>query len=210
MTSVTEPSLAPHPSRPVRVAADGRNRRLPRGAAARPPAPRRLRRRAPSPCTSGATRAAAPLLLAHGGFDFAGTFDVFAPLLADAGWRVVSWDHRGHGDSEHAALYSWEADLRDAVAVLDSVDRRPVPVVGHSQGRQPRCSSWPTPCPHRVSHLVNLDGLPSRRAAPTWPTTSAPAARQRARPAGSTTGGRLGDRSASPGTLDELAGAAGA
>ena len=41
---------------------------------------------------------ARPLLLAHGGMDFARTFDVFAPLLADAGWRVVSWDHRGHGD----------------------------------------------------------------------------------------------------------------
>ena len=55
---------------------------------------------------------ATPILLAHGGFDFAGTFDVFAPLLADAGYRVVSWDHRGHGDSEHSPLYSWQADLR--------------------------------------------------------------------------------------------------
>jgi pimeloyl-ACP methyl ester carboxylesterase len=50
---------------------------------------------------------APPLLMAHGGFDFAGTFDVFAPILADAGHRVVSWDHRGHGDSQHAALYNW-------------------------------------------------------------------------------------------------------
>ena len=58
--------------------------------------------------------AAPPLLLAHGGFDFAGTYDVFAPLLPAAGWRVVSWDHRGHGDSDHAALYNWEADMRDA------------------------------------------------------------------------------------------------
>ena len=32
------------------------------------------------------------ILMAHGGFDFAGTFDGFAPLLADAGYRVVSWD----------------------------------------------------------------------------------------------------------------------
>src|SRR5690606_16280035 len=56
---------------------------------------------------------APPLLLAHGGFDFARTFDVFAPLLADGGWRVVSWDQRGHGDSEHAALYNWDADARD-------------------------------------------------------------------------------------------------
>src|SRR5690242_12101473 len=65
--------------------------------------------------------AAPPLLLAHGGMDFARTMDVFAPLLAADGWRVVSWDHRGHGDSEHAALYSWDSDLRDAVHVFDSV-----------------------------------------------------------------------------------------
>ncbi len=39
------------------------------------------------------------VLLVHGGFDFAGTFAVFGPILADAGWRAVSWDHRGHGDS---------------------------------------------------------------------------------------------------------------
>ena len=35
---------------------------------------------------------APPLLLAHGGFDFAGTYDVFAPLLAAAGWRVAFID----------------------------------------------------------------------------------------------------------------------
>ena len=70
--------------------------------------------------------AAPPVLLAHGGFDFAGTYDVFAPLLADAGWRVVSWDQRGHGDSEHAPLYQWEADIRDALAVFDSVTPDPI------------------------------------------------------------------------------------
>ena len=77
---------------------------------------------------------APPLLLAHGGFDFGRTFDVFAPMLADAGWRVVVWDQRGHGDSEHAYLYSWETDVRDGVAVLDTLGQAPLPVVGHSKG----------------------------------------------------------------------------
>lgn len=108
---------------------------------------------------------APPLLLAHGGFDFAGTFDVFAPLLAQAGWRVVSWDHRGHGDSEHAALYSWEADARDARAVLDTVSRRPVPFVGHSKGGAV-LTHLAEAQPHRCSKLVNIDGLPSKRARP--------------------------------------------
>lgn len=109
--------------------------------------------------------AAPPVLLAHGGMDFARTFDGFAPLLADAGWRVVSWDARGHGDSEHAALYSWEADLRDAVAVFDSVSADPVPVVGHSKGGS-LMLQLADALPHRVSHLANLDGLPSRRNFP--------------------------------------------
>ena len=73
------------------------------------------------------TEDAPPLFLAHGGFDFARTFDLLAPRLAAGGWRVVAWDQRGHGDSDRAALYSWEADLRDAVAVMTAsrTDRRP-------------------------------------------------------------------------------------
>jgi pimeloyl-ACP methyl ester carboxylesterase len=108
---------------------------------------------------------APPLLLAHGGMDFARTMDVFAPLLAAGGWRVVSWDHRGHGDSEHAALYSWESDLRDAVVVFDSVGPGPFPVVAHSKGGS-LLLQLADAQPHRVSHLVNIDGLPSRRSFP--------------------------------------------
>jgi pimeloyl-ACP methyl ester carboxylesterase len=148
--------------------------------------------------------AAAPLLLAHGGFDFAGTFDVFAPLLADAGWRVIAWDQRGHGDSEHAALYSWDADVRDAVAVLDAVTTEAVPVIGHSKGGGLMLQLADAQ-PHRVSHLVNLDGLPSKRSVPDVPD------RERTR----LLAGELADwldhrrRAAlaarKPGTLDELA-----
>jgi pimeloyl-ACP methyl ester carboxylesterase len=108
---------------------------------------------------------APPVLLAHGGFDFAGTFDGFASLLADGGWRVVGWDQRGHGDSEHAVMYSWEADVRDGLAVLDSTTRRPVPFIGHSKGGSV-LMQLADAMPNRCTHLVNLDGLPSRR---NWP-----------------------------------------
>jgi pimeloyl-ACP methyl ester carboxylesterase len=111
---------------------------------------------------------ALPLALAHGGFDFARTFDVFAPLLADAGWRVVAWDQRGHGASEHTAMYSWEADLRDALAVIDSVTAGPLPVVGHSKGGSVMVQ-FAAALPHRVSSLVNLDGVPSGRSMPDVP-----------------------------------------
>jgi pimeloyl-ACP methyl ester carboxylesterase len=108
---------------------------------------------------------APPLLLAHGGFDFAGTFDVFAPLLAEGGWRVVSWDHRGHGDSDHAELYSWDADGRDARVVLESTTHDPVPLIGHSKGGG-MLIGLAHALPHRVSRLVCIDGLPSRRPHP--------------------------------------------
>src|SRR5947209_6320420 len=105
---------------------------------------------------------APPVALVHGGFDFARTFDTFAPLLAEAGWRAVAWDHRGHGDSEHAALYSWNADLRDAVAVMDSITRDPMPIIGHSKGGAIMLQ-FAEALPHRVSKLVNIDGMPSPR-----------------------------------------------
>lgn len=109
-----------------------------------------------------------PLLLAHGGLDFARTYDVFAPLLAAGGWRVVAWDQRGHGDSEHAALYTWDADARDAMAVLNSTTERAVPVVGHSKGGA-LMMHLAEVAPHRISRVANLDGLPSIRPVPDLP-----------------------------------------
>ncbi len=109
---------------------------------------------------------APPLLLAHGGFDFARTFDTFAPIFADAGWRVVSWDHRGHGDSDHAHLYSWDADLRDAAAVFEHVaGRRAVPAIGHSKGGALLVQLVDAQ-PFRFASLVNIDGIPSKRPIP--------------------------------------------
>jgi len=147
---------------------------------------------------------AKPLLLAHGGFDFAGTFDGFAPLLADGGWRVVSWDHRGHGDSDHAALYSWQADLRDALVVMDSVSHAPMPIVGHSKGGSV-CMQLTEARPHRVSRFANLDGMPGKWRHPDV------ADRERTKLLDSELSNwldwraRAGTLARKPGTLDELA-----
>ncbi len=108
---------------------------------------------------------APPVLLAHGGFDFARTFEVFAPMLADAGWRVVAWDQRGHGDSGHAALYGWQADVRDMLSVLDATSAEPLPVVGHSKGAGVAMSLIHS-LPRRFTRFVAVDGLPSERPQP--------------------------------------------
>jgi len=147
---------------------------------------------------------APPILMAHGGFDFAGTYDVFAPMLADAGHRCVAWDARGHGDSGRAVLYSWAADLRDALAVVDSVCDEPVVLLGHSKGAG-ILLELADACPHRVSRMVNLDGLPSNNR---WPDVSD---RERTRMVQTEIASWLDHRRATstgqrkPGTLDELA-----
>jgi pimeloyl-ACP methyl ester carboxylesterase len=147
---------------------------------------------------------APPVLLAHGGFDFAGTYDLFAPRLADGGWRAVSWDQRNHGDSEHAALHSWDADVRDALAVMDTLSTDAIPVIGHSKGGG-LMMQLAEACPHRVSHLVNIDGLPGKRRMADVPE------RERTRMMASELKSWLEHRRRAatgerkPGTLDELA-----
>lgn len=108
------------------------------------------------------------LFLVHGGSDFAGTFDVFAPKMVAGGWRVVAWDHRGHGDSDHAALYSWDADIRDALSVMSSITRSPAPVVAHSKGGA-LMMQLAEASPYRISRIVNIDGMPSKRRMPDVP-----------------------------------------
>ncbi len=147
---------------------------------------------------------APPLLLAHGGFDFARTFDAFAPMLADAGWRVVAWDHRGHGDSEHAALYSWDSDVRDMLAVLDSTTREPVPVVGHSKGGAILLQLAEI-CPHRVKAMVNIDGLPSPHRHPDVEGREREKLLERATSDWLAHRRRTATATRRPGTLDDLA-----
>lgn len=148
---------------------------------------------------------APPLMVMHGGFDFARTFDVFAPVLADAGWRVVCWDQRGHGNSDHVELYSWDADMRDTLAVFDHVaDGRPVPVIGHSKGGA-LMTQLADAQPHRFRCLVNMDGVPYKRNIPDV------AEHERTTMLANDLGGWLDHRrrtatnSRRPGTIDELA-----
>lgn len=146
-----------------------------------------------------------PLVLVHGGFDFARTYDIFAPKLAAGGWRVVSWDQRGHGDSEHPELYSWDADMRDALTVFDHVSPgRPMPVIGHSKGGA-LMTQLADAQPFRFTHLVNMDGIPYNRRIPDV------AEHERTKMVATEIAGWLDHRRSTataqrkPGTIDELA-----
>ena len=76
-----------------------------------------------------------PVVLMHGGGQTRHAWGKTASVLADAGWRTVSLDLRGHGDSEWALNgdYSFTAYSADCVAIADQLGRPPV-LVGASLG----------------------------------------------------------------------------
>src|SRR6201988_5126746 len=76
-----------------------------------------------------------PVLLMHGGGQTRHAWGNTAESLARNGWRAVSLDLRGHGDSEWALNgdYSFTAYGADCIAVVDQLGRAPV-LVGASLG----------------------------------------------------------------------------
>lgn len=79
--------------------------------------------------------AAWPVLLMHGGGQTRHAWGNTAAQLAAAGWRAVSLDLRGHGDSGWAPNgdYSFTSFGADCIAVCDQLGRPPV-LVGASLG----------------------------------------------------------------------------
>jgi pimeloyl-ACP methyl ester carboxylesterase len=99
---------------------------------------------------------APPVLLTHGFYDHARSFDAFAPLLARR-YRVIALDSRGHGDSDWPDAYTWLADVLDVVNVLRGLGR-PAHLVGHSRGGG-LATDAALLFPEGVRRLVNMDGF---------------------------------------------------
>ncbi|OGA02301.1 MAG: hypothetical protein A3H35_04345 [Betaproteobacteria bacterium RIFCSPLOWO2_02_FULL_62_17] len=76
-----------------------------------------------------------PVLFMHGGGQTRHAWGTTASALASRGWKAVSLDLRGHGDSEWALNgdYSFTSYTSDCIAVADALGRPPV-IVGASLG----------------------------------------------------------------------------
>lgn len=74
--------------------------------------------------------------LVHGFTGSKEDFWALAPLIADAGFRVIAHDHRGHNQSSHAdvATYTLDQFAEDVVAVQDALNVEQVHLLGHSFG----------------------------------------------------------------------------
>ena len=146
--------------------ADERGDHVPGRAAARPAAHRRQPRARHRRPRVGRRRRRRRSCSPTAGIDFAGTFDVFAPMLADDGLpgRVVG-PPRPRRLAARRPLQLGGRPPRRGRRCSTPSRPTPVPVVGHSKGGS-LMLQLADALPHRVSHLINLDGLPSRRQLP--------------------------------------------
>ena len=80
-------------------------------------------------------RGAGPLVIcAHGMGDIRQTFRYLVPALVEAGYRVATFDLRGHGESDTTfATYDDEAEASDVIALAEHLGA-PATVIGNSMG----------------------------------------------------------------------------
>ena len=75
----------------------------------------------------------APLVLVHGSWIDATSWDLVVPAFADH-HRVVTYDRRGHSRSRRTAAGSRRQDEDDLIALLETFDLAPAHLVGNSFG----------------------------------------------------------------------------
>jgi 3-oxoadipate enol-lactonase len=75
------------------------------------------------------------IVLTHGAGGSHAAWFQQVPMLADAGYRVITWDCRGFGNSTFASgTFGTDAAVADLVAILDATGVAQADVVGQSMG----------------------------------------------------------------------------
>jgi pimeloyl-ACP methyl ester carboxylesterase len=106
------------------------------------------------------------ILALHGWLDNAASFIPLCRELPEHEW--VALDMAGHGHSDHRSLdgeYNIWNDLPDIEAVADALGWESFTLVGHSRGAVVACL-FASALPHRIDHLVLLDGLAAQSSDP--------------------------------------------
>lgn len=103
----------------------------------------------------------ATCVLLHGFMDAAASFDLVAPALANAGYRVIAQDLRGFGESERVSgggYYHFPDYVADVDALTASQIDGPFHLVGHSMGGTV-ATLFAGAKPERVTKLAVLEGV---------------------------------------------------
>jgi pimeloyl-ACP methyl ester carboxylesterase len=75
-----------------------------------------------------------PIVLTHGATADHGMFEFQVPVLAATGYRVVTWDVRGHGVSKPMGEFSVARAAEDLLGLLDELAIADAILVGQSMG----------------------------------------------------------------------------
>ena len=88
------------------------------------------------------------------------SFDRFVPVLADAGYHVVTMDLRGRGHSETTppGSYGWDSHVRDLLEIADVYRADSFDLIGHSMGAFIGMA-LAAQHPRRCRRLVLIDAL---------------------------------------------------
>lgn len=99
------------------------------------------------------------LLLVHGGRDHARSWDWVAAALRED-WHVIAPDLRGHGDSDWSlgGAYALPNYVADLARLVETIDRGPVRIVGHSLGGR-IVLDYSATVPESVAKFVCIEGF---------------------------------------------------
>jgi len=96
------------------------------------------------------------LVLAHATGFCGGVWEPIVPALSER-FRVVTYDQRGHGDSDKPdAAYDWAGFVADLAGLVDALGSGPVLAAGHSKGGA-AVAGVAARHPGRLSRVVLLD-----------------------------------------------------
>jgi pimeloyl-ACP methyl ester carboxylesterase len=110
---------------------------------------------------SESERKGATVVLLHGYMDAGGTWDLVAPQLEAAGYRVLAPDLRGYGNGPRAGAgdaYHFADYVLDLARYLEAHTGAPLFLVGHSMGGVV-ATLFAGTYPERVDKLAVLEGL---------------------------------------------------
>ncbi len=96
-----------------------------------------------------------PILLCHGG---PGLWDMFGDLDLGSRFRLIRWDQRGAGRSEHRGPYTLDRMVADVDAVRSRCGLDQVSLLGHSWGAH-LALLYALAHPDRVGKLVYVSGV---------------------------------------------------